>query len=124
MFKLNKSFIFLLIVVMVFGILSGCSGELPEGIDSSKFMGDMEDLYTEIDESIVDEDYHKDAIDLQIKKIEDSNYFKNLNEYELSIFILAKDILGDVENDLTTGNRIITSETFYAIEDIWGSFDK
>lgn len=119
--KVNKKLILMLILVLTMGILSGCTNSnLPEGIENKTFLKDMNKLYILADKSIADREYYKDDINKEIEKMDEVKYLKKLNDYEKSLYELIKETLIKVENDLTTGKKMIQSYTFEEIELIGG----
>ena len=117
MVKVNKKLILMLVLVLIVGVLSGCTNsDLPEGIENKTFLKDMNKLYVLADKSIADREYYKDDINKKIEKMDEVKYLEKLNDYEKSIYELTKEILIKVENDLTTGKKMIQSYTFEEIE--------
>ena len=119
--KVNKKLILMLVLVLIVGVLSGCTNsDLPEGIENKTFLKDMNKLYVLADKSIADREYYKDDINKEIEKMDEVKYLEKLNDYEKSIYELTKETLIKVENDLTTGKKMIQSYTFEEIELIGG----
>lgn len=114
--KVNRRLILLIIVVLTMAISVGCSKNLPEGIESKAFLKDMNNLYDVVDKSIANREYYKEDVDEIIKKMDDNKYLTKLNDYEIAIYELSKETLIKVQNDLTTGKKMIQSHTFDEVE--------
>lgn len=123
MIKINKKVILMIILVLMVGILGGCSEELPEGIESNKFVKDVNEVYDFVLKSMSQEQYYKDDIDKILDKMKKEEYQEKLNDYELSIYELLSEVLVDVENDLTTGEQVIKGDTHDAIMSIMDIFE-
>ncbi len=112
MLKVNKRLNLILIAALIMGVLAGCGGgSLPSGVENKSFIKDMDKLYDLTLKSMSEQKYYENDINKILDKMSTSKYTNKLNPYEASMLELSKDILVRVKEDLTTGERIIQSET-------------
>lgn len=116
MIKVSKKLILLLVLALTMGVLSGCSGGLPEGIESKTFLKDMNKIYDLSIISMSEQTYYKDDINKILDGMNGEKYKEKLNDYELIIFELLLEVLIKVEEDLTTGKKMIQSTTLDEIK--------
>ena len=116
MIKVNKKLILLLVLALTMGVLSGCSGGLPEGIESKTFLKDMNKIYDLSIISMSEQTYYKDDINKILDGMNGEKYKEKLNDYELIMFELLLEVLIKVEEDLTTGKKMIQSTTLDEIK--------
>lgn len=118
MYKINKRLVLMLVAVLIIIALSGCSGKLPDGIESKKFYKSVSKIYDASLKSMSERQYYKAEIESEVDSINTLKDNDKLNEYELLVFEKLVDVLDDVESDLTTGDKTIKSETLDRIKSI------
>lgn len=121
---MNKKLVLLIFVLCVSLLLTGCSEELPEGIESRTFFNDLDRACELLLISMADNTYYEEEIGKIFGKMNEEKYKEKLNDYELLILETLNSNLNDIERDLTTGDRIITSITFEKIEWILDIMDE
>lgn len=115
--KINKRLILLLILVLIMGILVGCSNnKLPEGIENKTFFKDLNKGYELLLDSMANNTYYEDDINKLFEKMNETKYKEKLNVYEISIIESLNSNLDSIKKDLTTGKKVIQSTTLKDIE--------
>lgn len=111
--KVNRKLILLLVFVMIIGILGGCaeSGELPDGIENKRFFKDFSSTYGTIMRSMRDHSYNEDKVNESLAKLNSYVDNKKLNDYEILIVNTLNENIGNIKNDLTQGDKTITTKT-------------
>lgn len=114
---MSKKIVLMSFLILIMStILIGCSANLPEGIENKGFYKDLGKSNTLLVKSFSDKTYYKDEINDIFNKMNKDDYKKSLNEYELLILETLNYNLEDIETELTTGNRTLSSLTHDNIE--------
>lgn len=114
MIKINKKLILITILVLMVGVLGGCSEEKNVEFDhvtNKKLTKDLNDIRNLALESMTNGEYDEDIDDL-IEEIYSAKYFEDLTDIEIVLVNQLDEIKDTFKNDLTNNNGIIDSYTY------------